>query len=142
MRHNEDIPGNASMFSSQQGFTLLEILVAFAVLGIAIIYTVQLFSSNLHTISISGDYISATIAAESKMSGILDNDKLVEKSWSEASAEGYQMDITITETLKEKTENLSGKIMEIDLTMWWPPGTRKKSITLRTLKFVDKTDLK
>lgn len=128
--------------SSQEGFTLLEILVAFVILGVAIAYIVQLFSSNMRIISRSGDYLPAVVRAEAKMRDIADGDRLEEKSWTETSDEGYLMDIAVTETLKERTENTPKRIMEIDLKIWWPPGAKKKSLTLKTLKVIDRMSAK
>lgn len=140
--HNISIPGKTSLDLSKQGFTLLEILVAFVILGVAVTYIVQLFSSNMRSISRSKEYLPAVIRAETKMRDITDGDKLEEKSWGETSDEGYLMDIMVTETLKDRTENISKKIMEISLTIWWPPGAKKKSLTLKTLKVIDKLDSK
>lgn len=131
------IPSHVSLKCSR-GFTLLEVLVATAVLGIAITVVLQLFSANLRSISLSGDYITATTTAEAKMREILDDDALAEKSYSEITDDGYRMDISITDTLKERTENLEMRLLEIDLTIHWVKGIKERSFTLRTLKVVDK----
>jgi len=131
------IPSHVSLKSSM-GFTLLEVLVATAVLGIAITVVLQLFSANLRSISLSGDYIAAATTAEAKMREILDDDALTEKSYSEITDDGYRMDISVTDTLKERTENLEVRLLEIDLTIHWVKGVKERSFTLRTLKVVDK----
>jgi prepilin-type N-terminal cleavage/methylation domain-containing protein len=126
------------MTSSAKGFTLLEVLVAMAVLGIAITVILQLFSSSLRLISASGDYVSAVTKAEAKMREVLDDDKLSEKSFSETTYDGYRMDVAINEVLKEKTENLQVRLFEIDMTIHWLQGKKEKSITLRTMKVMKK----
>lgn len=125
-------------FSSTKGFTLLEILVAVAILGIAVTVVLQLFSANLRAISTSDDYISAVIKAEAKMREILDTEQISEQSYSETTHDGYRMDIFITDTLKERTENLNVSLLEIDLVMSWVKGSKARSITLRTLKAIEK----
>ncbi|MFZ3136607.1 MAG: type II secretion system protein [Thermodesulfovibrionales bacterium] len=123
---------------SYNGFTLLEVIVAIAILGIAISVVLQLFSANLRAISVSGDYVTAATRAEAKMREILSDDRLSEKSFSEATQEGYRIDVSITDVLKERTENLQVKLLEVDLTIHWIQGTKQKSMSLRTFKVVEK----
>jgi prepilin-type N-terminal cleavage/methylation domain-containing protein len=120
------------------GFTLLEVIVAIAILGIAISVVLQLFSANLRAISVSGDYVTAATRAEAKMREILSDDRLSEKSFSEATQEGYRIDVSIIDVMKERTENLQVKLLEVDLTIHWIQGTKQKSMSLRTLKVVEK----
>jgi prepilin-type N-terminal cleavage/methylation domain-containing protein len=121
-----------------RGFTLLETLVATSLLGIAIAVILQLFSANLHSISESGDYVAAATRAEVKMREVLDNSDLAEKSYSEVTDDGYRMDVSITEALKDRTENLQIRLFEIALTMHWTDGSKEKSMTLRSMKAVKK----
>lgn len=123
---------------SRTGFTLLEVIVAVSIMGIAIAVILQLFSANLRNISDSGDYVAAAIKAEVKMREMLDNNSLLEKSYSEITNDGYRMDVAVTETLKERTENLQVRLFEIALTVHWIKGTKDKSMTLRSMKVVRK----
>ncbi len=122
----------------RSGFTLLEILVAIAILGIAVTVVLQLFSANLRAISTSGDYVSAVTKAEAKMREILSDDKLSEKSLSETTDDGYKIDVSINDVLKERTDNLNVGLLEIALTIHWTRGTKERSLTLRTMKVVEK----
>jgi type II secretion system protein I len=131
LRHSSFIPRYG-------GFTLLEVLVATAILAIAVAVILQLFSANLRAISLSGDYVSAATEAESRMREILDDDKLSEKSFSEITDEGYRIDVSVTEALKDRTENLQVKLLQIDLTIRWVKGPEEKSLTLSTLKIMKK----
>jgi prepilin-type N-terminal cleavage/methylation domain-containing protein len=123
---------------SKRGFTLLEILVALALIGIAITIILQIFSANLRALSVSGDYVSAVTKAEAKMGEILDDSNLSEKSWSEVTDDGYRFDASITETLKDRTENLQVRLLEVALTAQWTEGSKKKSLTFKTMKVVNK----
>lgn len=124
--------------SSAGGFTLLEVMVAVAVLGIAITVVLQLFSVDMKAISASGDYVSAVTKAEVKMREILDDDKLSEKSLSESTPDGYRTDVSVTQTMKERTENLQVVLLDISVTVYWTQGIKEKSLTLNTLKTVSK----
>jgi type II secretion system protein I len=123
---------------SRAGFTLLEVLVATALLGIAVAVILQLFSSNLRALSVSEDFVHASIKAEVKMREVLDNDKPSETSSSETTDDGYRVDVWIKDTLKERTENIDIKLFQIDVTVRWMKGTKERSFTLRSLKAVRK----
>ncbi len=124
--------------NSHRGFTLLEVLVALAILSIAVTVVLQLFSSGLRAISASEDYVSASIKAEAKMREILADDKISEKSFSETTDDGYRLDVSINEVLKARTENLQVRLLEIDLIIHWTRGTKDRSLTLKTQKMVEK----
>ncbi|MBE0427322.1 MAG: prepilin-type N-terminal cleavage/methylation domain-containing protein [Nitrospirae bacterium] len=119
------------------GFTLLEVLVAIAVLGIAVTIILQLFSANLRAITASGDYVTASIRAETKMREILDKE-ISESVYSETTYDGYRMDVSITEVFTDRTENLPVRLFEVYLTVHWTEGLKEKLMTLRTLKMVEK----
>lgn len=119
------------------GFTILEVLVATAILGIAVAVALQLFSADLRAISLSGDYVRASAKAEAKMKEILNgDDKLTERSFGETTDDGFSIDVSVTEVLKERTENLPVKLLEIDLTMRWLKGAKEKSLKMSTMKVV------
>jgi prepilin-type N-terminal cleavage/methylation domain-containing protein len=123
---------------SRGGFTLLEVLVATSIMGIAIVVILQLFSANLRNISDSSDYVAAATTAQVKIMDVMNNNSLIEKSYSEVTNDGYRMDVAVTETLKERTENLQVRLFEIALTIHWTKGTKEKSMTLRSMKVVRK----
>ena len=120
------------------GFTLLEVLVATALLGIAVAVILQLFSANLRALSVSEDFVHASIKAEVKMREILDSDKPSETSFSELTDDGYRTDVWIRNTLKERTENIDIALFQIDVTVHWTKGTKERSFTVRSLKAVKK----
>lgn len=123
---------------SSKGFTLMEVIVALSILGIAITVILQLFSANLKAVSVSEDYVLALIQADMKMREISESDDLQEKMWSETTEQGHRLDITITEILKERTAALQSSLMEIQLTVSWTKGQKERSQTFKTLKVVTK----
>ena len=130
------------MRSATRGFTLIEVLVALTIMAFAVVYLVQLLSSNLRLISTSGDYMDAIVQAESKMREIVSREKLEEKSWREETDQGYQVDVSISEALKERSENLPMKLLRIEMNFSWQKALKKKTLTLKTLKMVNKIDNK
>ena len=122
-----------------EGFTLLEVLVSLAIMAIAITLVMQLFSANLRAVVRSGDMTSATVRGESRMREILAEPSLTETTWSEITEDGYRMDVAVSEVMRERTDNLPVKLMEVALTVHWMDGIREKSLRLKTMKMVDKT---
>jgi general secretion pathway protein I len=134
MRHLDP----AGKGTGRKGFTLLEVLVALAVIAIAITMVLQLFSVDLRAIVRSGDLISATIRGESRIREIMAESSLTEKAWSEITEDGYRMDVLISEVIKERTDNLPIRLMQVALTVRWMEGIREKSLSLKTIRMVDK----
>jgi prepilin-type N-terminal cleavage/methylation domain-containing protein len=129
---------NRNIYNSRKGFTLLEVIVAIAILGIAVSVVIQLFSADLRAISASGDYVAAATRAEAEMRNVLDDKNLREASFSETTSDGYRIDVSVAQALKERTENLQVKLLRIDLTVHWIKGTKEKSLTLSTMKVMNK----
>ncbi|HBB15760.1 MAG TPA: hypothetical protein DCZ97_01720 [Syntrophus sp. (in: bacteria)] len=123
-----------------RGFTLVEIMVALTVMGFAVVSLVQLFSSNLRMIGTSQDYMAALTLAEFVMREIVESEKIEEKSWKEETDQGYQVEVTVSEIQKERTEHLPIKLLQIEMVFSWEKVLRKKSMTFRTLKIVNRID--
>ena len=131
-------PSRETLLNGEKGFTLLEVLVALAILGIAVTVIIQLFSANLRTLSASEDYVSASLQGAAKMRALLDDIDLDEKAWTEISPEGYRLDIAVKEGLTDRTEILPVRLLDIALTIQWTKGNRVRSMTFQTLKLVKK----
>jgi type II secretion system protein I len=123
---------------SSKGFTLLEILVALAILATAVTIIFQLFSAGLRNIAVSEDVVSAAVRAEAKMREVLSNEELTENSWTETTTDGYTFAVIITEALQEKTDTLPVQVLQIDLAITWTKNTRERSLRLKTYKTVNK----
>lgn len=127
-----------SRHSGAAGFTLLEILVAMSVMAIALVVVFQLFSAGLTGLTVSDDYLQATVRAEAKMREVLDDDKLEERSWSEVTTDGYRFDVAVQAAEKERTEGLPVTLLAVDLTVHWTRGARERAFTLKTMKLMSK----
>jgi general secretion pathway protein I len=120
------------------GFTLLEVLVALALLGIALVVILQLFSANMRAITASDSYAKAVMTAESRMREVLDDDQISEKTWSETTNDGYRIDTSIAGTEKKRTENLPVQLLEITVTVNWTDGNKDRTLSLKTMKLIPK----
>jgi len=124
----------------ERGFTLIEILASLTLIGVAVVYLVQLFSANLRTIGTSQDYMEALTRAEAVMREITERDKIEEASWQEETDQGYRVAVSVSEAEKERTEDLPVKLLYIEMTFSWETASRKKSLTLKSLKVVERID--
>ncbi len=129
---------NVERCAPVSGFTLVEILVALALVAIALLIIVRLFSADLRGITVSQDYVAAVVKAESRMRELLADDALAEKDWSEVTDDGYRINASVKETLKEKADNLQVRMLDIGITVLWRKGPWDRWLTVRTLKVVKK----
>jgi len=120
------------------GFTLLEVLISLAVLGIAVTLIFQVFSASTRNIALSEDYVAAVVAAENRMQEMLDDDVLTTRNWSEVTEDGYRIDAVVSETLENRTQELPVKLVDIAITIYWMKNAKQKSLTLRTMKVVER----
>jgi hypothetical protein len=72
------------------------------------------------------------------MREILAEASLAETSWREITEDGYGIEVSIAEVLKERTDNLLIKMMEVNLTLRWREGMKERSLYLKAQKLVDK----
>ncbi len=124
------------ILKGKNGFTLLEVLVAFVLLATTVTVILQLFSSNMRTLSVSEDYAASVVRLESKMREVLDMQELAENSWNETTTDGYRFDISVTNAYDERTRDLPQKVLEVSVTMHWRQGIKEKTMTLNTLKMI------
>ena len=106
------------------GFSLIEVLVALAILGIAIVSLMQLFSSSLRTTKKSGDYTIALIHARSLMDEAYATQSIDDIEGSFDFDDGYTATREVTEisTAEEDEEKTPFKLYEITVTVKWPPN--------------------
>jgi len=126
---------------AEKGFTLLEILVALVLLSIAFLVIIRLFAVNLRGISISDDYSVAVARVESRMRELLDDEKIAEKAeknWTEDTGDGYRISASVKDALKDRTDNLQFRLLDIGVTIQWTKWGRDRAVTLRTMKAVNK----
>lgn len=58
--------------SCRHGFTLLEVLVALAILSLAIVATIQGFAQGLRLLKLAGDHQHATLIADQKLHEVIE----------------------------------------------------------------------
>ena len=144
----------------EKGFTLLEIMVSLAIMAIALITVIQLFSGALRSGRISYEYSLAAMGAKEKMDEVLGIDTLEEfeelsrtGEFEESLMEGYQWEIIgpdpypIPEGLATDIEEESGtlddipsQLYEIKVKVSWASGMHEKQISFTTIKMMEEEE--
>jgi len=130
---------NQPLYQREGGFTLIEILVAFTILGIALTVVLQVFSSNLKGITSADDYVKASIKAESFMRHVLDSDELEEGSWVDSTEDGYDVSVTVRGIEEDRTEELHVRLLQVKLNFRWLRDEKERELNLMTIKLIEKT---
>jgi general secretion pathway protein I len=137
------------LIKHNQGFSLLEVLVAFAILSISLGVLLQIFSTGMQATTLSGEYTYATSLAESKLAAIG-----VETPYVEGVEEGkfdgkYAWRTTILpyeelESEKKLGEGfnnpitLAASLYRVKVEVFWEMAGKKRTIVLTTLRLAPK----
>ncbi len=124
----------------KKGFTLIEVLVAIAILGIGFGVIFELFSGGLRSAKLSEDYLKATWYGKAKMEEVLS-----QKDFSEGSTEGtfdtqfsWKVDVTkVTPSLGQKEgeeSDLPVDLYQVVLKVSWPSGKGERSLDMESLR--------
>ena len=122
-----------------RGFTLIEVLAAMALTGMALAVILQLFSANLRGLAASDDYLAASIAAEEKMREFIARGDFSAQTGSEATGEGYRVEYAVAPFLTERTDKTLVSLQQITLTLRYSSGSKERAITLRTMRAVPRS---
>ncbi|HEU4368558.1 MAG TPA: prepilin-type N-terminal cleavage/methylation domain-containing protein [Methylomirabilota bacterium] len=120
--------------SRQRGFTLIEVLVAFAVLSLTVVVAVQGFAQGLRLLKLSGDHQHAILIADQKAREVV-----LPKEGREEGSEGAFAWARTTRPLPAPDLEVPGRaprwhVYEIDVQVAWGDGRRAVGVTtLRTV---------
>lgn len=122
----------------EQGFSLLEVLVAFAILSISLGVLLQTFATGLRNAGAAEEYTQATLYAESILTAIGReaplqvghhagpiNDRF---SWRSAIS-------AYTEGLPDP-EKIRARVYRVEVEVYWGEPTRTRTVKLETLRLV------
>jgi general secretion pathway protein I len=115
------------------GFTLLEVLVAFAILGVAVVSAIQLFAGGLRLLKQAGDHQQATLIADQKV-----REASVLRAGQEGGNEGpftWERRIAVADVPAElvTTGTTPLRLYTVSVRVRWAEGTRGVDLaTLRT----------
>lgn len=125
----------------QRGFSLLEVVVAFAILALSLGLLLQVFSRALNTTALSGIYSRATTLAEARLNdvgveiplelGSYGGDPEGGLSW-QVSIDPYELGDVLWEPVLEP--------LRVTSVVAWDEAGRRHQVALTTLRLADSTD--
>ncbi len=129
---------------NKKGFTLLEVMIAIAILGVAFTVILQLFAQGLDSATRSGEYSRAVLYAREKMEELIAMDNLTEGEESGEFDDVYRWhsEIKPAELKDEDREDedkkgsqpLPMEILELSVRVSWLSDGKDKSFEVNTLK--------
>lgn len=128
--------GRAAPGEGERGFSLLEVLVAFAILSISLGVLLQVFATGLRNAGIADDYTRATLYAESILAAIGREVPLAEGERSGPVNEQFSWRSTVsvyTEGLPD-SEQARVRAYHISVEVYWPGLVQNRSVVLETLR--------
>jgi general secretion pathway protein I len=122
----------------QQGFTLLEVLVATVIMGIAVVALLSGISASLRNAARVTDYDRAVLVGRAKMDSLLADSRLpklaiLEGPFDPALMGGVQAGWRARATLFETPRNISPGVPvleRVELEVWWMAGENRRTYTL------------
>lgn len=132
-----------SKIPKQQGFTLLEIMVAFVITGLVVGTLLQLFGSAMRSVALADEYSFAVQVAESRMEAV-GNEIKIERTTVSGQEEGtaYQWAVTMQPIkLHEKQDefSLSVEPYQVIVVVSWDSEGKQRQFTLSSLRFGEKS---
>ena len=144
------INGRSSQRRYSKGFTLLEVLVAFTILGLSLGVLLQTFAVGLRNTALSEEYTLATLHAESLLAKIGVEEPLEEGSLQGEIDDKFTWQAEISEFIEEDDESglgtvnargLNATLYHVQLAVnWQADSDRTRSVVLDTLRAVVDTN--
>ena len=120
-----------SALRQSKGFSLLEVMVALAILGVSIVAIFQLFSVTLRSTQKAENYTKALINARSLMDGLYIKPDPRDDAGSVDLGDGFSgnKEVSLVHTSDDNTV----KLYQLVVTVTWPPSG---SLTIKGLRTV------
>ena len=115
-----------------RGFSLLEVLVAFAILGLTLGVLMNVFSGGLRNLGDGSHYTRAVLDAQSRMAEIGLSQPLVPGETSGDVDATYRWSARVVPLALSPSGNVS--LYQVDVTVKWGEGAAQRAVSLQTLK--------
>jgi len=132
---------------NRRGFTLLEIAVALAILGIGTVSCLQIFGASLRMQSRASRQSRAVMHARVAMDALLFQPDIRDHEETRDTAEGFRTHILVRhagadEGIDQRTMDVQSEVslryLQVDVT--WQDGVGQKSYTVKSLRMAPEND--
>lgn len=128
------------MNHNEKGFTLLEIIVALAILSLGFLTLVQLFSGGLRLATESDDYLKGLVLAQNQFQRLESEDFDPETLQGEFEEPGYFWEAKIASYSSELRDS-AFPVKKVSVRVYWDQEGREKEINLVSVATVGTTRL-
>ena len=121
------------------GYTLVEVLVAFVILALALTVLLRIFSGGVRNVSVSSDYARAVLIAESRLASAGIEGVLAPGETSGIEDERFQWVQTVheyTPSLDYKASAQEVPAYYVTVSVQWPHANGTRSIDLSTVRLL------
>ena len=121
----------------QSGYTLIEVLVAFVILALALTVLLRIFSGGLRNVSVSSDYATATLIAESRLAATGIDVPLRPGETSGTEGERFEWTVSVQDYEPWPGYRSAAKGVDayrVTVTVEWPNGDNTRSVGLSTVR--------
>ena len=123
-----------------RGFTLLEVLVALAILGVAVVASIQGFAQGLRLLKLAGDHQDAMMVADQKLREVVDPSEGTEEGTETRFRWKRTVERVATPELVTATRPTPPwTVYQIDVHVQWDDRREVHLVTLRTISTVAQT---
>ena len=129
------------------GFTLIEVAVALAILGVGVVFCLQIFGASLRMQSRASRGTRAVLAARAAMDALLASPEIRDHDEDRDSAEGFRTHVVVrhagaAEGVSEKALDFQSehslRYLEVDVV--WKDGSGAKTYTLKSLRMAPENE--
>ena len=121
---------------SNDGFSLLEVIVALAIMAMGFVTVLQLFSGSIRSVSLSEQYLKGTTLAHSKLGELeVNNYSVTEYEGIFPDEKNYRWQLQVsphTSSLNSKEHNI--QLSEVTLNVLWEDAGKTRDVEISTLK--------
>lgn len=134
--------------AAARGYTLIEVVVAFALLALALSLLLGAMTNATKQVKLSDEYGRAALHAQSLLDQAGVGEALVPGRKDGELEDGrYRWELTVSPyvdpTMTKKPEQILGapQLMQLDLVLHWGEGGPRQTLAIRSLRLVMPTDL-
>ncbi len=122
--------------TNEHGFTLVEVLVAFAILSVTLTLIFRAFSLGTHGAQVSQQQLALVALAEAKLAGVGIESRLTPGNLAGNTASGMQWRIEATRLdAYDEFAKMSGfDVLSVSVTTTWPDRSAVRPVVLSTVK--------